>query len=244
MATRSSTSRLHRLEQLKGLLSASDFTTAALLADELGVSRRTLNRDLAILKDHGVPIEADRGRGGGLRLQRNWHFGRLHLSPEEAIDLLLSLVIAERMNQPFFMQHLDAIRRKVATSFAPAQQGRIRSLRKRILIGTPASGAMLASFPPPRAASHGDIARAFLEQQCIVIDYVDGNGARSTRTVEPQFLYFSSPIWFLLTWDRLRNAIRSFRADRITAVRTTDIPFRLQPPGPFVEQAERGAGFL
>ncbi|NJO35709.1 MAG: HTH domain-containing protein, partial [Rhodospirillales bacterium] len=82
----------------QGAAQGAEHVTAAELAAALGVSMRTLNRDLELLRDGGVPIESDRGRGGGLRLQRNWALGRLHLSPAEAIDLLLSIAIAERMN--------------------------------------------------------------------------------------------------------------------------------------------------
>ena len=83
--------RLERLERLKGLLKASDAMTVKALAAELGVSIRSLSRDIELLRAQGVPIEADRGRGGGVRLQRQWSFGRLHLDFEEGIDLLLSI---------------------------------------------------------------------------------------------------------------------------------------------------------
>ena len=118
MADRRTSSRMHRLEELKGLLKAREHVTAAELAAVLGVSMRTLNRDLELLRDSGVPIESDRGRGGGLRLQRNWALGRLHLSPAEAIDLLLSIAIAERMNSPLLLQQLAAIKRKVVAAFS------------------------------------------------------------------------------------------------------------------------------
>ncbi|MGH6689853.1 MAG: helix-turn-helix transcriptional regulator, partial [Gammaproteobacteria bacterium] len=85
---RATASRLSRLEELKGLLKAREHSTAEALASELGVSRRTLQRDLAILRDSGLPIEAARGRGGGMRLHPNWALGRTHFSAAEAIDLL------------------------------------------------------------------------------------------------------------------------------------------------------------
>jgi hypothetical protein len=59
--------------------------TAGELAEELGASLRTLNRDLGLLRDSGLPIESDRGRGGGLRLKRNWALGRLR--PAESLSI-------------------------------------------------------------------------------------------------------------------------------------------------------------
>jgi predicted DNA-binding transcriptional regulator YafY len=240
MGTRATSSRLRRLEELRGLLKSRDHVTGAELATELGVSLRTLRRDLEILRDGGVPIESDRGRGGGLRLQRNWALGRLHLSPAEAIDLLLSIAIAERMNSPVLLQQLASIKRKIVAAFADAHHPQIRSLRKRILIGRPASKKVLASYTPPPRRSLAGIAEAFFNMRCVVIRYVDHKGAITARDVEPQFLYLNVPVWYILAWDRLRGAIRYFRVDRIKAVTPLESGFRLADPRPFLVEAERG----
>lgn len=240
MTDRATSSRLHRLEELKGLLKAREHVTAAELSAELGVSIRTLNRDLEVLRDSGIPIESDRGRGGGLRLQRNWALGRLHLSPEEAIDLLLSIAIAERMNSPLLLQRLTPIKRKIVAAFSESYQPRIRSLRKRILVGMPASEQVVASFSPPQRGALTGIAEAFFNMRCIAIDYVDQNGATTSRDVEPQFLYLSVPVWYLLAWDRLRGAVRYFRIDRIERAEVLEASFRLADPRPFLAEAEEG----
>jgi predicted DNA-binding transcriptional regulator YafY len=240
MGSRATSSRIHRLEELKGLLKAREHVTASALSEELGVSLRTLNRDLEILRDSGVPIESDRGRGGGLRLQRNWALGRLHLSPVEAIDLLLSIAIAERMNSPVLLQQLTSIKRKIVAAFSETHQSRIRSLRKRILVGRPASAHVLSSFAAPQGKPLAGIADAFFNMRCISIDYVDQKGATTSREVEPQFLYFCMPVWYLLAWDRLRDAVRCFRIDRIRTVVPVDRSFRLADPSLFLREAEHG----
>ena len=240
MGSRATSSRLHRLEELKGLLKAHEHVTGEELSAELGISIRTLNRDLGILRDSGVPIESERGRGGGLRLQRNWALGRLHLSPEEAIDLLLSIAIAEQMKSPLLLQQLRPIKRKIIAAFSETYQPRIRSLRKRILVGRPASEQVVASFSPPQRGALAGIAEAFFNMRCIAIDYVDGNGATTSRDVEPQFLYLSMPVWYLLAWDRLRGAVRYFRIDRIKSITPLETKFRLADPRPFLAEAEEG----
>jgi predicted DNA-binding transcriptional regulator YafY len=175
-----------------------------------------------------------------LRLQRNWALGRLHLSSAEAIDLLLSIAIAEQMNSPVLLQQLAGIKRKIVAAFAETHQSQIRSLRKRILIGRPASERVLASYNPPARRPLAGIADAFFNMRCIVIQYVDQPGATTSRDVEPQFLYLSVPVWYLLAWDRLRGAIRYFRLDRIKAVKPLEAGFRLADPRPFLVQAEQG----
>jgi predicted DNA-binding transcriptional regulator YafY len=240
MSSRSASSRLDRLEELKGLLKTREHVIAASLAAELGVSLRTLSRDLEVLRDSGVPIESDRGRGGGLRLQRNWALGRLHLSPEESIDLLLSIAIAERMNSPLLLRKLGPIRRKIVAAFSESYQPKIRSLRKRILVGAPASEEVLASFVPPQRRALVGVSEAFFNQRRLVIGYVDQTGVTTTREIEPQFLYLNLPVWYLLAWDRLRGAIRTFRIDRIRSVLVSEAGFRLADPRPYLEAAERG----
>jgi predicted DNA-binding transcriptional regulator YafY len=61
---------------------------------------------------------------------------------------------------------------------------------------------------------------------------------RTSREVEPHYLFLSLPVWYLLAWDRLRGAVRHFRIDRIQAIALTGTTFRLGDPGPFVEEME------
>ena len=235
---RATRSRLDRLEELKGLLKARDIVTAQDLAAELGVSRRTLHRDLAILRDGGLPIESGRGRGGGLRLHPAWGLGRVHFNTLEAIDLLVSLAIAERVSSPVLLRQLPGIRRKIAASFGDAHQAQIRTLRRRILLGPPATESVVASFRASPRRPHPELAEAFLGTRCVAITYADRNGAVTTREVEPHYLYLSLPVWYLLAWDRLRAAVRHFRIDRIKTVTPLATTFRLGDPKPFLEEME------
>jgi len=238
-AARGTTVRLSRLEQLKGLLKARDIAVAADLASELGVSRRTLHRDLEILRESGVPIESGRGRGGGLRLHPNWGLGRVHLSAAEAIDLLLSIAIAEQINSPVLLRQLASIKRKIVAAFGETHQAQIRQLRKRILLGPPASNTVVASLGNSPRRAHPALAEAFLNSQRVVIEYIDRNGAITSREVEPHYLYLSLPAWYLLAWDSLRAAVRHFRVDRITSVKPTGQTFRLTDPQPFLQEMEQ-----
>jgi predicted DNA-binding transcriptional regulator YafY len=231
------------MQELEGLLKARDFWTADDLAVELGVSRRTLHRYLGALRDGGLPIESARGRGGGLRLDPSWGLGRIHFSAPEAIDLLLSIAIAERINSPVLLGQLPALKRKIAASFRSTHQRQIRSLRKRILLGPPAAASVVSSLEESLEASprrtHPALAEAFLHARRIEIDYVDRHAARTTRQVEPHYLFLSLPAWYLLTWDLLRGAVRHFRVDRIAAVRPLETAFRVGEPKPFLEEIER-----
>lgn len=166
--------------------------------------------------------------------------GRLHFSTEEAIDLLPSAAIAERMNSPLLLRRLAAVKRKLVAAFPDRHYPRIGTLRKRTLVGRPASRQVVESIAPLLRGSLAGIAEAFLDSRCIAIEYVDQHKTVTTREVEPQFLYLSIPVWYLLAWDRLRDAVGFFRIDRIRAVTPLEQRFRPADPAPFLAEAEDG----
>ena len=238
MGKGSAANRLERLERLKGLLKARDFVTVAELAAELGISVRSLSRDIELLRAEGVPIDADRGRGGGVRLQRQWSFGRLHLDLEEGIDLLLSIALAEQLNSPLLLRTLRSVRQKLAASFSEAHQAKIRLLRNRILIGPAASERVLETYRLSAPDQVANVARAFFELRQMEIRYLDEARNATIRRVEPHFLYLSVPAWYLLAWDHLRDDIRMFRIDRIQRATVMERTFRPRDRRLFLERAD------
>jgi predicted DNA-binding transcriptional regulator YafY len=230
--------RAHRLDALKALLVDRDTTTAAELADELGVSARTVQRDLATLRRSGMPIEGDRGRGGGIRLERGWSFGRVHLNESEALGLLLSLNIAEKIGSPLLLGDLRSITRKVSSAFAPAQARRIKTLRGRVLVGQAASADVLSGYRPPRAAVTRALLDAFVYQRLAVLRYRDRSGITTDRQVEVQYLYYNIPVWYALAWDRLREEVGFFRIDRMQQINALETEFRLRPAHNFLTAGE------
>lgn len=234
-------SRVLRLEALKALLAERDYGTVAGLAEELGVSARTLHRDLALLREMGVPVEGDRGRGGGLRLEPGWSLGRVHLNESEALGLLLSLTIAEKVGSPLLLDDLRSITRKVGAAFAPAQAQRILALRRRILVGQTASARVLAGYTPPPVTITTALLQAFSRRRPALIRYENQHGTHTEREIEAQFLYYNLPVWYVLAWDRLRENIRSFRIDRIREVQVSSTEFRLRPVEPFLAAGEATA---
>lgn len=235
--------RLERLDLLATRLKADEPMTVAELANEFGISSRTLSRDLALLRERGLPIEADRGRGGGVRLNRMWGIGRLSLSYREAIELLVSLAIAEQLRSPWLIANLAPIRRKLVASFAPAMRQRIDGLRRRILVGGSASADVLGGFSGVKDGCSEALFRAFLETRMLSIGYRDMKGRRTERQVEPQILLLSYPIWYLVAWDQGRGAVRSFRLDRIERAQVQDQHFNLRMPTVF-RAALEGTGAI
>ena len=124
--------RMMRLDQIAAQLKGEEPCTVEDLAKTHGVSRRTIARDLEIMRAQGMPIEAERGRGGGVRMDVNWGVGRLNLSYAESVDLLISLAVAEQMNSPLFLAKMGSIRRQLIASFSKEKRRAVEGIKKRI----------------------------------------------------------------------------------------------------------------
>ncbi len=216
-----------RLDRLLGLLASHQGSTGPALAAELGISLRTLRRDMARLAARGVPIEAERGRGGGVRVPTRVGLGRLQLDHREALDLLLALAIGERIRSPLLLSSLKGLRQKIGMAFPPEERLRVSRLRRRILHGPPASQRISESLGSPRSAVLGPVQDGFFEQRAIEIEYRTERET-TTRVVEPHYLLLAWPAWYLLVWDHLRDAIRTLRLDRIESARVTAKSFQLR----------------
>lgn len=232
--TRTTTHRhLDRLDLLTTRLKSDEPLILKDIAEEMGVSLRTLNRDIAILRERGLPIEADRGRGGGVRLNWRWGIGRMALSYREAVDLLVSLAVVEQMKSPILMANLAPVRRKIMASFSPTDRHRVQKLKSRILIGRMASVDVQGNYTPPQSGIVDRFHEAFLLMKVAEIDYRDDKGVRTRRRIEPHFLLLNYPIWYALCWDHLRQDIRTFRCDRMRSVTLDEDSFRMRPYADF-----------
>ena len=215
-------------DEVMGLLGSREVWTGRGLAEALGVSLRTVRRALVRLEAQGVGLEAEVGRGGGVRLS-GAGLHRLKLDHRETIDLLLALAIAESMGSPLLLKNVRALRTRLGAAFPPHQRRVINRLRTRLFVGAPASARVAATWRAPRPRVVAALQDAFFDRVVVQLDYLDGSGQRTTREVEPQALLLNPPVWYLLGWDRLRSAGRTFRVDGVQALRRS--------PETFVERA-------
>jgi predicted DNA-binding transcriptional regulator YafY len=225
-ATPLAASRADRLDLVARVLADRPGVTAADLAAELGVSVRSVFRDLGALRARGYPVEAARGRGGGLRLHPNWGLGRVLLTRDEALGTLLGLAVAERIGLPMFAAELGRARRRLAGAFPAGERRRLAPLRERVFVGGPASAAVRAAYGQLAAAATRRLQVAFVEERVVRATYVADDGRRSDRELEPHALLITPPAWYLLAYDRLRAAPRAFRLDRLVAVEAEADSFR------------------
>ncbi|NQZ90122.1 MAG: WYL domain-containing protein [Colwellia sp.] len=240
MGRGSTIDKLERLDQLIGKLKTGEAYTASTLAEELCVSLRTMMRDLKTLRDKGYPIDADKGRGGGVRLYPRWGVGRLTMNYREVIDLLLALSVLEKLNSQLFLNNLESIKNKLYASFPDTQRPKIRKIRNRILIGELAPTTVTENYSSTVNNQQNDcILESFFDQKCLDICYKQKDGTITKRLIEIHYLYLNWPIWYLICFDHLRNEPRTFRIDRIQVADITGDKFQSRTISFFSPELEK-----
>lgn len=221
--------RSQRRSRLLGLLRSESYWKTSDLRERLDISQRTLMRELAELKLAGYPIESDRGRGGGIRLNGRWGIERLTLSHKEVVELILSLAIVESLNLPLLTGNLLAIKQKLFQTFPEDQRNSVSNIRKRILINKQVNANQLMDSADIVQTISENISESFFRQVCLEIDYQSSSGDTTTRIIEAHYIMLSWPVWYIVAWDHLRLASRVFRIDRITGARVMSDHFVLRP---------------
>jgi len=227
--------RNDRLDLALRILRDRPGVTASELARHLETSVRSVFRDLGYLRGRGYPIESSRGRGGGLRLHPNWGLGRVLLSSEEALGVLLSLALTDRLGLPMFGSGLTRARKKVVDAFPSSEKRLLTPLRERVLVGPPASARVAGSYGSPDVTAVRRLQTAFVRERLITATYVREDGQRSDRRIEPHAILLSWPAWYLLGFDHLRAEVRTFRLDRFVSVREEAESFSPSPHAMIVE---------
>lgn len=207
--------RLERMTNLQALLRTRESCTARELAHELGVSERTVLRDLSTLREQGVPVEAQSGPGGGLRLDPNRSVVAVRFALDEVIALWLAAKLSvSDASSPWGSAAVRALR-KVQASLPKERARTLREVVSRIVIGRPASPRIYAELGKPSRDLFPAIERCFAEGRGLGFDYIDRHGTPSSRVVEPHGLFVEAPAWYLLCRDVKQSTVRLFRIDRM-----------------------------
>ncbi|WP_432155650.1 helix-turn-helix transcriptional regulator [Streptomyces sp. bgisy153] len=200
-----------RLLRLLSLLQAHREWSGAALAERLGVTARTVRRDVDRLRELGYPVDASPGTGGGYQLGAGAELPPLLLDDDEAVAVAVGLRTAAG-------QGIDGIGETSVRALAKLEQVLPQRLRRRV-------GALNAFTVPmlrgPRSSAVDPAVLTELAHLCrdaerLRFEYRGGDGAVSRRTVEPHRLVCSERRWYLVAWDVDRADWRTFRVDRLT----------------------------
>lgn len=213
--------------RLLSLLQARPHWTGSELADRLGITERTLRRDVARLRDLGYPVEAFSGPAGGYSLAPGGALPPLLLDDDEAVVVALGLRAAAGGALPGFEDAAVAALAKIEQVLPLQLRDRISDLDgSTVRLGR--SGFTAA---PLDAELLVTIAQACRAGERLRFGYVDSAGRSSERHVEPYQLVHASRRWYLVASDRDRDDWRTFRVDRISDLTPTRMRFtRVDPP--------------
>ena len=197
-----------RVLRLLGLFQTRALWTSEELADRLGVTTRSIRRDIDRLRDLGYPVRASSGVGGGYQLGAGGALPPLLLAEDEAVAVAVCLRLAAGGTVAGVTDSAVRILAKL-DQVMPAQA---REQVAAIHDSTVTVGTARAVVDPEvlMAAS-----RACRDRLRATIGYVDRSGQGSTRRIEPASLVAVSHRWYLLAFDLEREDWRSFRLDRV-----------------------------
>jgi len=200
-----------RLLRLLSLLQAHREWSGSALADRLGVTPRTVRRDVDRLRELGYPVNASPGTGGGYQLGVGAELPPLLLDDDEAVAVAVGLRTAAG-------QGIEGIGETSVRALTKLEQVLPHRLRRRVGALNAFTVPMLRG-PQPSAVDPAvltDLAAACRDSERLRFEYRDHGGSSTRRTVEPHRLVCTERRWYLVAWDVDRDDWRTFRADRVT----------------------------
>jgi len=210
-----------RVLQLLGLLQSRRVWGGEELAERLGVTGRSVRRDVERLRDLGYPVHASKGHGGGYQLGAGAALPPLLLDPDEAVAMAVCLRVAAGGS----VAGVGESALRALTKLDQVMPSRLRSQVSAVHDAT-------TTLTPGQTDELVDpdvlmtLARASRDHEHVAAGYVDRAGTTTDRRLEPYQLVTTGRRWYLLCFDRDRDDWRSLRLDRMFDVTARGTTFR------------------
>ena len=194
------------------------------LAERLGVSLRTLRRDVERLREIGYPVDAQPGVDGGYRLAPGAVLPPLVLDDDEAVALTVGLQAAAQSAVAGMAEASVRALTTVTQVLPPRLRRRADALRA---VTVPAAWGATGAVVDPQVLVA--VAGACRDTERLEFAYVAADGTGTERLTEPFRLVAMGRRWYLVAYDLGRGDWRSFRLDRLSAPRLTGQRFAARP---------------
>jgi predicted DNA-binding transcriptional regulator YafY len=175
------------------------------------------------LEELGIPVEAERGPGGGYRLRPGYKLPPLMLTDDEAAAVVLGLIAARQTGIATQGAGLDDALAKILRVLPAELRERVAALEEGL---TTMWSSSRASPPPTQVAL--DIAQAIRSRRRVRIRYAAPGRPETDRVVAPYGMVFHAGRWYLAAHDDRSNEVRTFRVDRMRTAElrreTFDVP--------------------
>jgi predicted DNA-binding transcriptional regulator YafY len=206
--------------QLLGLLQSRRVWTGEELGERLGVTTRSVRRDVDRLRDLGYPVRASKGHGGGYQLGAGAALPPLLLDPDEAVAVAVCLRLAAGGS----VAGVGEAALRALTKLDQVLPARLRSQVGAVHDATVTLTPEWVDSPVQPDVLM-TLARACRDREHVTAAYVDRAGSSTQRRLEPYQLVTTGRRWYLLAYDRDRQDWRSLRLDRMADVRALGSTF-------------------
>ncbi len=195
------------------------------LSRRLGVGERTVRRYMTLLADLGIPVEAGRGRHGGYRLRPGYKLPPLMFSEDEALALVLGLLVVRQSGLAGTPADVEGALGKVERVMPDSLRARVRAVREAVVL----TGG--ARDTRPAATLIGVLSEAAHRRRRVRLRYRAARGEETTREVDVYGVVCREGVWYAVGYDHLRADLRTFRVDRMLDARMRAETFT--PPADF-----------
>jgi len=197
------------------ILQAREHVSGAELAARLEVNLRTVQRYIARLQDLCIPVESTRGVGGAYRLKPGFRLPPMMFTDEEAFALTLGLRALRHLGLAAFAPATEGAAAKLGRVLPDALRNSANAVEEVVAIEP---GPWVISTP---AESLIRFCTAVRTRRRVAFRYESHGRTSSQREVEPYGIVHMDGRWYMVGRCRLREALRTFRLDRVSALELT-----------------------
>ncbi|HEV7758137.1 MAG TPA: WYL domain-containing protein [Acidimicrobiales bacterium] len=224
-----------RLLRLLSLLQQRAHWSGPELAERLGITTRTVRRDVDRLRELGYRVDAGPGpQGGGYRLGTGAALPPLLLDDDEATAIAIALGASAAGAVQGIEEPALAALAKLDRLLPAHLRTRVDAIRRATL--------PIGDAEPVRSDILLTVARAATDQERLAVTYVDRGGRRTERRIDPFRLVSTGRRWYLVAFDVDRDDWRTLRVDRIGEATGTGHRFRLDDPPDATAFVSRASG--
>ncbi len=202
---------------LADMLRSREETNVPALAEELGVSVRTLHRDIAFLRESGMSIDGEPGPGGGVRFDRPRGATSVTFTGDEIVALWLSARLSALSSALPLSRAAASATNKLLGGLSRERSRELQAMLARVVVSGPASVHVLSTLGVAPSDLLSRFEEAFRRRVGMRFRYRNQQGREGPRRIEPHGLLVTPPAWYILAFDVDKQAPRVFRMDRVAA---------------------------
>lgn len=179
------------------------------LARRLGVGERTVRRYMTLLPELGIPVDAERGRHGSYRLRPGYKLPPLMFTDEEALALVVGLLVVRQSGVAGTPADAEGALRKVERVMPDRLRAQVRAVQEAVVL----TSATLDTRPVGTII--GALSEAAHQWRRVQLRYRSARGEETTRLVDVYGVVCREGVWYAVGHDHLRSDLRTFRIDRV-----------------------------